>query len=114
MALQKLKDFTTKLQKQYNSFQKPLTYETIWDGARCPGRVCTYAEAEAGAPDGYRLPTLEEAELFCKLYDVSYKDKELKLKTNNGTVFTAKISDKNSYAYVTYRIKCIYGLILSL
>ena len=83
-------------------FKKPLIYETIWDGARCQEEFCTYAEAEAGTPDGYRLPTLEEAELFCKLYDVSYKDKELKLKTNNGTVFTAKISDKNSYAYVTY------------
>jgi hypothetical protein len=83
-------------------FKKPLTYETIWNGARCQEEFCTYAEAESGAPEGYRLPTLEEAELFCKLYDVSYKDKELKLKSNDGTIFTAKISDKNSYAYVTY------------
>ena len=83
-------------------FKKSLTYETIWDGVLCKEDFCTYADAIVAIPDGYRLPTLEEAELFCKLYGVSYKDKELRLKSNDGTILTAKVNDNNSYGYVTY------------
>lgn len=109
IAFLKEKGFT-EVERSYDNstkgyilhLKKGLRYHTIWDNMLCRKTFCTFDTAKSEAPEGYRLPTFEEAQLFCKLFKTTHTASKFVFILGDGATWTGQIEKDTTYGYSTY------------
>lgn len=81
--------------------EKLLTYKTTWRDVKYQSKALTFVDAVNNAPEGYRLPTLKEAELFTKLYTCKRTGDESFIINSKGERRALRI-DRGVYNYALY------------
>ena len=104
--------FLTKdFDKNIHIYEKYLDYETPWNDIMFLENYVDYNKAILETPDGYRLPTIKDIEVFKKLYKVESRFDKIVITDSKGTQYSInKEKFVNKGYYAVYPNSCCFWI----